>query len=135
MAVTALVYRPSVIRTDVHGDPIDADGKVVRAESPATYLGTLQVVVADTQSEAILPRLTGSGGGSVDRAEAADVSTTIGARRDAAIKLRNGDRLIVTDDEGYSLVWAIVGPRRFDYVSSFGWNHKYYWSSAIATDG
>jgi hypothetical protein len=62
-------------------------------------------------------------------------ATSSGARRDAAIKLRNGDRLIVTDDEGYSLIWAIVGPRRFDYVSSFGWNHKYYWSSAIATDG
>jgi hypothetical protein len=136
MAVKALAYRPDLTTVDIHGDPINAQGQVIRAESPGTYLGELEVVFADTQSDAILPRLTGSGGGSVDRAEAADVSTTIGAPRNAAIKLRNGDRLIVTDDEGYSLVWAIVGPRRFDYPSSVsGWNHKYYWSSAIATDG
>jgi hypothetical protein len=72
----------------------------------------------------------------VDRAEAADVSTMIGAPRNAAILLRHGDRVVIADSEGYGLYWQIVGPRKFDYPSSLtGWNHKWYWVSALATDG
>lgn len=136
MTVPALVYRPNQIATDRHGDPVDRDGNVVRPESPSTYLGTLRVVFTDMQAEPIEPRLTGSGGGSVDRAEAADISGRVGAPRNAAILLRHGDRLIVPDSEGYSLTYQVVGPRLFDYPNSLtGWNHRLYWVGVLATDG
>jgi hypothetical protein len=113
--VTTLVdvYRPNQIATNRFGDPVDADGNVVRPENPHTYLGQLEVVLAGTQAEAILPRLTGSGGGSVDRAEAADVTSTIGAPRNAAFKLQNGDRVVIADETGQGLVYAVVGPRLY----------------------
>lgn len=109
----------------------------MRAESPSTYLGTLNVVFVDLQAEPIEPRLTGSGGGSVDRAEAADVSGRVGAPRNAEILLRHGDRLVIPDSEGYSLTYQVVGPRLFDYPNSLtpGWDHKLYWISVLATDG
>ena len=136
MTVQALVYRPSEVAYDRNGDPIDADGNVVRPESPNDFLGTLDVVLSDMQAEPIEPRLTGSGGGSVDRAEAADVSGRVGAPRNAAILLRHGDRLVITDSEGYSLTYQVVGLRLFDYPNSLtGWNRKRYWMSVLATDG
>jgi hypothetical protein len=56
----------------------------------------------------------------------------IGAPRNATIKLRQGDRLVTPNgDGGY---YQIVGPRKFDYPSSVnGWNHKYYWMTALMT--
>ena len=140
MTVTALVYRPSDSGggTDIHGDPLDSEGQVVRPESPVDYLGTLDVTISNTLAEPIMPRLTGSGGGSVDRAEAADVSTMIGAPRGAGIILQHGDRVVIMDSEEVGLYYQVVGPRLFDWPNSLNpsWNgHRLYWVSAIATDG
>jgi hypothetical protein len=136
MTVSALVYRPNEIRTDRNGDPIDAAGQVIRPESPNTFLGSLDIVLADSMSEPIEPRLTGSGGGSVDRAEAADVTATIGAPIVANIILQHGDRLVI-EDSGFGLYYQISGPRRFATPNSLSpnWQHRLYWISAIATDG
>jgi hypothetical protein len=136
VSVTALIYRPSLVATDRNGDPIDADGNVVRNESPGTYLGELTIVLSDSQSEPILPRLTGSGGGSVDRAEAADVSVNIGAPINAEILLQHGDRIVIVD-AGFGLYYEVFGPRRFATPNSLcpNWGHRLYWVSAIATDG
>lgn len=138
VTVTALVYRPGKIATDVFGDPVDDNGEVIRPESPHTYLGTLPVVLSGVQSELIEPRLTGSGGGSVDRAEASDISGMVGAPRDAAFKLRHGDRLVVTDTDGISLTYQVSGLRQFDWANSLNpsWNgHRLYWMAVAATDG
>lgn len=136
MTTTALVYRPNEIRTDRNGDPIDADGNVIRAESPHTFLGQLAIVLADSMAEPIEPRLTGSGGGSVDRAEAADLTATIGAPIVADIILQHGDRLVI-EDSGFGVYYQISGPRRFATPNSLSpnWQHRLYWISAIATDG
>jgi hypothetical protein len=136
VTVTALVYRPGKIDTDAFGDPVDSDGNVIRPESPYTYLGTLDVVLSGVQSELIEPRLTGSGGGSVDRAEASDISGMVGAPRDAAFKLRHGDRLVVTDTDGISLTYQVSGLRQFDWPNSLtGFGHRLYWMAVAATDG
>lgn len=136
MTVTALVYRPGKYETNWAGDPIDSDGNVIRPESPYTYLGTLDVVLSGVQSELIEPRLTGSGGGSVDRAEASDISGMIGAPRDAAFKLRHADRLVVTDTDGISLTYQVSGLRQFDWPNSLtGFGHRLYWMAVAATDG
>lgn len=138
MTVTALVYRPDRLRINQFGDQVDENGNVIRAESPGTYLGTLPIALSGVQAEPILPRLTGSGGGSVDRAEVADMNLLIGAPRNAAIKLRHGDRLVVpdSDGDGTSLVVQVVGPRLFDAPNSLtpGWDHRLYWISGLATD-
>jgi hypothetical protein len=142
VTVTALVYRPSDSGggTDIHGDPLNAEGQVVRPESPADYLGTLNVVLSDMQSEPIEPRLTGSGGGSVDRAEAADIQANIGAPIDGGadgILLKHGDRVVIEDSTDDGLYYQIIGPRRFETNNSLcpNWGHRLYWVSALATDG
>lgn len=136
---TALVYRPSLVGHDSNGDPIDADGNVVRPTSPTTYLGTLSgLVFTDAQAQPIEPRLSGSSGGNVDRSETADVSGRVGAPRNAAIRLRHGDRLVVPDGDGHGqLCYQVVGPRLFDDANSLtGWNgHRLYWIGVLATDG
>lgn len=137
MTVTALVYRPTEIAYDRNGDPIDADGNVVRVENPHDYLGTLEIVLSDSTSEPVLPRLTGSGGGSVDRGEFSDITVVIGAPIGAEILLQHGDRLVITDVGSGGLYYEISGPRRFDTPNSLcpNWGHRVYWISAIATDG
>ena len=135
MTVECLVYRPDAVAVNVFGDAVDNDGNVIRPESTQTYLGPLRIALSGVQAEPILSRLTGSGGGSVDRAEAADVNLMIGAPRHAAIKLRHGDRLIVpdSDGDGTSLVVQVVGPRLFDAPNSLtpGWDHRLYWISGL----
>jgi hypothetical protein len=137
MTVQALVYRPDEVQLDRNGDPIDANGNVIRPESPHTYLGMLEVVFTGVQAEPIEPRLTGSGGGSVDRGEAADVSGKVGAPRNAAILLQHGDRLVVPDGVGAgdSTVWQVIGPRLFDTNNSLtpGWGHRLYWIGVLST--
>jgi hypothetical protein len=137
VTVQALVYRPDKVKVNIHGDPVDADGNVIRAESPGTLLGTLDVIFSSVQAEPIEPRLTGSGGGSVDRAEAADINAIVGAPRNASFRLRHGDRLVVTDTDGFSLTYQVTGLRMFDGPNSLtpGWDHKYYWIGVLATDG
>ena len=99
-------------------------------------LGTLDVVLNDAQAMSVEPRLTGSGGGNVDRSETADVVSQVGAPRHAEILLRHGDRLVITDSDGYSVRYRVVGPRLFDYPNSLsGWDHKLYWIRVEATDG
>ena len=90
-----------------------------------SYLGTLPVVFANVQAEPMEPRLVGSSGGNVDRAEAADVSAKVGAPRNADIILQHGDRLVIPDGvgAGVSTVWQVIGPRLFDTNNSLtpGW--------------
>ncbi|HWF28708.1 MAG TPA: hypothetical protein VG327_10080 [Mycobacterium sp.] len=136
MTVQALVYRPNQIAMDRNGDPIDADGNVTRPESPHSYLGTLDVVFSNLQTQPIEPRLSGSGGRGVDRGEAADISGQVGAPRDAEIQLRHGDRLVVEDGvgSGDSTVWQVSGPRLFDTPNSLtGWGHRLYWIAVLST--
>ncbi len=141
MSTTALVYRPdnTAITFNPFGDPVDSSGQVIRPESPQDYLGKLEVVISNLMSEPIEPRLTGSGGGSVDRAEAADITAQIGAPRDGGpnnILLQHGDRLVIADSSGRALYWQIVGPRNFDWANSLtGWGHRLYWVTALSTDG
>jgi hypothetical protein len=137
MTVTALVYRPSIGGSfDSNGDPLDADGNVTRPESPHSFLGTLEVLISQSQPELIAPRLTGSGGGSVDRAEVSDVATVIGAPIAAAVLLQHGDRLLI-EDSGYGGYYQVFGPRRFDTPNSLcpNWGHRLYFVSAVSTDG
>jgi hypothetical protein len=52
-----------------------------------------------------------TGGGNVDREEAADVAGVVGAPRHADILLRHGDRLLIADSEGYAIRYQVVGER------------------------
>lgn len=134
VTVQAAVYR--IPGRDRNGDPVDANGNRVSLYSDTTYLGMLDVVMNDGQSVPVEPRLTGTGGGNVDRSETADVVSQVGAPRHAAILLRHGDRLLIADSEGYSLRYRVIGPRVFDYPNSIsGWDHKLYWIRVEATDG
>jgi hypothetical protein len=101
-----------------------------------TLLGTLDVVLSNTQSMSVEPRLTGSGGANMDRSETADVVGLVGAPRHAEILLRHGDRLEIADSEGYGIRYRVVGPRLFDSPNSLsGWDHKLYWIRVEGTDG
>ena len=114
---------------DRNGDPVDANGNPVAMYGDTTYLGTLDVVLSETQSNPVEPRLTGSGGGNVDRSETADVEVLLGAPRNAAILLRMGDRLVIADSEGFGMRYHVIVPRLFDSPNSLtpGWGHKLYW--------
>jgi hypothetical protein len=136
VSVQAVVYRPDAVAFNRFGDPIDADGNVIRPENPHTYLGTLDVVFSNVAAQPLEPRLTGTSGGNVDRAEAADVSGKVGAPINAAIQLQHGDRLVITDGlgGGASVVWQVIGPRLFDTPNSLtGWGHRLYWIGVLAT--
>lgn len=53
-----LVYRPDT-SVNQFGDPVDADGNVIRPESPGTYLGTISGVVFGDLSVESLSRGVG----------------------------------------------------------------------------
>ena len=72
MTVQANVYR--AVARDRHGDPVDASGN----RSGLAFLGTLNVVLSNTSSMSVEPRLTGSGGANLDRSETADVVSLVG---------------------------------------------------------
>jgi hypothetical protein len=134
VTIQAAVYR--VPARDRNSDPVDDDGNPISLYAGASCLGTLDVTFANTQATSVEPRLTGTGGGNVDRSETADVKSLVGAPRRAEILLRHGDRLLIADSEGYSLRYRVVGPRLFDYPNSLsGWEHQLYWVRVEATDG
>jgi hypothetical protein len=126
VTVQANVYR--AVARDRHGDPVDASGN----RSGLAFLGTLNVVLSNTSSMSVEPRLTGSGGANLDRSETADVVSLVGAPRNAKILLQHGDLLAA---EGMDL--KVVGPRLFDYPNSVsGWvGHKLYWIRVESTVG
>jgi hypothetical protein len=110
--VNVLVYRPDVSAVDRNGDPIDADGNVIRPTSPGTYLGTLAgVVLADPEVQSLsrgVDTNTASGNAQA-RGAVADVDALVGAPVGALITLQHND--IIVTDGGVS--YALWGPRTY----------------------
>jgi hypothetical protein len=135
--MNVLVYRPDKSALDRNGDPVDADGNVIRQTSPGTYLGTLAgVVLADPAVQSLsrgVDTNTASGNPQA-RGDVASVDALIGAPVGASITLTHGDILVT--DQGVS--YALWGPRTYgrpsvitgSYVTVNG--AAYYWLRATA---
>jgi hypothetical protein len=135
--MNVLVYRPDLSTLDRNGDPVDADGNVIRQTSPGTYLGTLAgVVLADPAVQSLsrgVDTNTASGNPQA-RGDVASVDALVGAPVGASITLQHGDILIT--DQGVS--YALWGPRTYgrpnvitgSYVTVNG--AAYYWLRATA---
>jgi hypothetical protein len=82
------------------------------------------------------PRALGSGqtGGVIDRADVGSATGLIGAPRNASILLQHGDRLVIPNStQTVGFVYAIYGPRLFDYPNPLGGaDLGYYWIRAEA---
>lgn len=105
-----LVYRPDVSAVDRNGDPIDADGNVIRQTSPGTYLGTLAgVVLADPDVQSLSRGVDTqtAGGNPQSRGDVASVDALVGSPVGASITLQHGD-IIVTEQ---AVSYALWGPR------------------------
>ncbi len=112
--ITAKVYRAEHGR-DAHGDPLDADGKVARN---GPLLGELEVIPGWLSTTTVYGA----------RGEVADTQGLVGARRDAAIKLQHGDRLVMS-----GATFQISGPRLFDSDALTGEALSHYWIQASVT--
>lgn len=110
--MNVLVYRPDKTAVDRNGDPVDADGNVVRQTSPGTYLGELAgVVLADPAVQSLntgVDTNTASGNAQA-RGEVADVNALIGSPVGASITLQHSD-IIVTN---HGVSYALWGPRTY----------------------
>ena len=124
-----LVYRPDVSAVDPYGDPVDADGNVIRQTSPGTYLGTLSgVVLADPTVDSLSRGVDTqtAGGNPQSRGDVASVDALVGAPVGASINmsfpysfpfhlsdgpnaLQHGD--VIITDQGVS--YALYGPRTY----------------------
>ncbi len=134
--MNVLVYRPDLSAVDRHGDPIDSSGNVIRQESPGTYLGTLDVVLADPDVSSLSTGVDTdtAAGGAQARGVFSAVQALVGAPTGASIILEHGDILVT--DEGASLF--IGGPRTYGRPNAItGQPVKingvaYYWLRAFA---
>jgi hypothetical protein len=135
---SVLVYRPDVLTIDRNGDPVNADGEVVRQTSPGTYIGTLTgVVIADPEVQSLSRGVdtdTASGNAQA-RGAVASVDALLGGPVGAAIVLQHGD-LVVTD-QGVS--YAVFGPRTYGRANAVTGQQvringtSYYWVRATST--
>ena len=134
---SVLVYRPDVLMVDRNGDPVDAEGQVVRQTSPGTYLGTLTgAVIGDPEIQSLERGVDTqtAGGNPQSRADVASVDALIGAPVGAAITLQHGD-IIVTDQ---AVSYAIWGPRTYGRPNAITGQPvringtSYYWLRATA---
>ncbi len=129
---TVLVYRPSLVTIDRNGDPIDADGNVIRDTSPQTYLGEIDVLIFDpTVSDTSRGTDTNTAGGNPQSRGGpySQVDLQIGVPQDGAIKPLHGD-ILVTD---YGAQIQIYGPRLYTGANPLrGDTFPYYWLHARA---
>lgn len=108
------VYRPDMLAVDRNGDPVDADGNIVRQTSPGTHIGTLAgVVLADPAVQSLDTGVdTNTAAGNPQaRGQAADVQALIGAPMDAPIVLQHNDLIVTAADQG--VTYALFGPRTY----------------------
>lgn len=131
------VYRPDASTLDRNGDPIDADGNVIRQTSPGTYVGELAgVVLADPDVQSLsrgVDTNTASGNAQA-RGAVASVDALVGAPVGASITLRHGDILVTEQGVSYML-W---GPHTYGRANVITGRlvtvngHAYYWLRATA---
>jgi hypothetical protein len=104
---------------DANGDPIGADGNVIRITSDGANLGMLSGLIFGTpQSDQ--PVAT--------RGNVVDTQGLVGAPIDAPITLQHGDVLAVN-----GVRYAITGPRLWGDVGYFGMQPTHYWITCTAT--
>lgn len=130
MNATVLVYRPTAT-VDRFGDPVDADGNVMRPESPGTYLGTISGVVFGDLSVESLSRgvdTSTSSGNATSRGDYAMTDGLIGFPRDAPITVQARD-VIVLPERGNR--YQLLGPHQWRSANLFtGRVNRYYWLRA-----
>lgn len=129
MSATVLVYRPTAT-VNKFGDPVDADGNVVRPESPGTYLGTIAGVVFGDLSVESLSRgvdTNTSAGNATSRGDFAMTDGLIGFARNAAITVQARDVIVLPEGNRYQL----LGPHQWKTSNLFtGRPNRYYWMRA-----
>lgn len=131
-----LVYRPDLSTIDRNGDPVDAAGNVIRQTSPGTYLGTLNVVLADPTVESLSRGVDTqtAGGNPQSRGNVASVDALIGGPTGAPIILQHGDIVYTPEGVGYE-TW---GPRVYGNANVVTGQRvringvAYYWLRATA---
>ena len=125
-----LVYRPDVT-VNPFGDPVDADGNVIRPESPGTYLGTITGVVFGDLSVESLSRgvdTNTSSGNATSRGDFAMTDGLIGFPRNASITVQARD-VIVEGEIGKR--YQLLGPHQWKTSNLFtGRPNRYYWLRA-----
>jgi len=117
---TGLLYRPfAATKVNRNGDPIDANGNVIRPESPGTYIGTLQGILIGGPSAS--PSLA--------RGDNADTSGKFGIPTGNPYKVQYNDRIVIDD-----VTWKVTDRPDWNYPNSMsGTPPAYAWVSVEAT--
>jgi hypothetical protein len=122
VTTTGTVYRP--IARDANGDPVDADGNVVRLDADGgTNIGTVELVVGGTSG------VTRSVQGVDIRGDVVSTDGMLGFPADSPIQLLSGD---VVEAAGQR--WKISGPILWGWGphSLTGNPPRFRWISATA---
>lgn len=120
MRPSAKVYRTPTRNSD--GDPVDADGKVVRVGAEGTYVGEIKNIMMGGLSASPSRR----------REESSDTSGQVGIPNvKNQIKVRFGDRLVID-----GIVYRVISKPQWDYPHGLtGTKPAYHWVQIEGTVG
>jgi hypothetical protein len=120
---TGLLYRPAAAPGgfDRNGDPIDANGDVVRQESPQTFLGTLRGILQGGPSASQ----------NLQRGDFTDTTGKFGIPIANGIKVKYQDRIVIGDT-----TYQVTSRGDWDYPNGLtGTMPEYAWHTVVATTG
>lgn len=113
------LFRPSAYSKNAHGDPVDADGKIVRPTDLGLKIGNIEGILMGGLSASP----------SMSRQESSDTSGQLGIPNNQPLKVGLGDRLVID-----GATYKVTSPRRWDYPQSMsGTKPVYHWVSVAAT--
>lgn len=114
-----LLYRPTQ-KVNRNGDPVDANGNVIRPDSPGTYIGPLLGILVGGPSAS--PSLA--------RGENADTTGKFGIPTANPYKVQYHDQIVMDD----GVTYRITSRPDWDYPNSMsGTPPAYAWVSVEAT--
>lgn len=114
------VYR-AVHGRNANGDPVDANGKVVRPEASGTYVGDLKGILMGGISASV----------SMSRQESSDTTGQIGIPNENPVRAQFGDRILIDGQ-----MYKVTSPDRWNYPNSMSSTKPMYtWVNVEATVG
>ena len=103
-----------------NGDPVDADGNVIRVGADGTYVGEVKGILMGGLSASP----------SLSRQESSDTSGQIGIPNKNLIKVQFGDRIVID-----GVKYKVTSRGRWDYPNSMsGTRPEYHWVSVAGTE-
>lgn len=113
------LFRPSAYGKNSHGDPVDADGKIVRPTDLGIKVGDIKGILIGGLSASP----------SMSRQESSNTTGQLGIPNRQPLKVGFGDRLKID-----GVTYKVTSPRRWDYPQSMsGTQPVYHWVSVEGT--